>query len=50
MVPALVYLLPFEHSENNEHQRQSVKLFATLNDDQTMPPPLDCTPFRHTIM
>ena len=25
--------MPFEHSENLEHQRQSVELFATLKDD-----------------
>ncbi len=25
--------LPFEHSENLDHQRQSVELFATLSDD-----------------
>jgi len=33
MVQRCFVYLPFEHSENLAHQRQSVKLFATLSDD-----------------
>ncbi len=33
MVQRWFVYLPFEHSENLAHQRQSVKLFATLSDD-----------------
>lgn len=38
--------LPFEHSENLEHQRQCVKLFATLNDDPESAATIDYA-FRH---
>lgn len=33
MVQRWFIYLPFEHSENLNHQRQAVKLFATLSDD-----------------
>ena len=32
-IQRLFVYLPFEHSENIEHQRQSVQLFAALGDD-----------------
>ena len=41
MVQRWFVYLPFEHSENIEHQRQSVKLFATLGDDPDKSATLD---------
>jgi uncharacterized protein (DUF924 family) len=38
--------LPFEHSENLEHQHQSVALFQQLNDDSDSEPAIDSA-IRH---
>jgi uncharacterized protein (DUF924 family) len=38
--------MPFEHSENLEHQRQSVELFSTLKDDPDCAPGIDYA-YRH---
>ncbi|MBW4616156.1 MAG: DUF924 domain-containing protein [Desmonostoc vinosum HA7617-LM4] len=38
--------LPFEHSENLDHQRQSVKLFQQLNDDPDSADAIEYA-FRH---